>query len=1236
MANLNVQFVDAGTNDNLLPITVLGNISDLETKISGGGLHLSGGILAVNLGTGLSNVSGAVTLDKAGTASLGGVIVGSNLSVDGNGVLSIADATSSVKGVVQKTDYNGIVNSTSANPGGVPDAYAVKLYVQEAFDSADSKYVILSNCPTDLTPITGTGSGGGDNPATAWAVKSYVDSGLSGKQATLSSANAGTNISIGTGGVINCTYTLPTATTASLGGVTVSSHLSTDPISVDEANVESSISVVASMYWTAKGFHEIAEQKQDKLTKGNGINITTSGGSTTIANAITGGFGIDVTLGATNTIAKKRFFDIENVSGSSVSVQAGHGYKAVASSGAFTINAEACGANQFGLEGHIQIFISGTGYVQTGANIVLKDSLIGNSVNNCTVRFHSGTAILSLEDHIGGYIVTLGGSTTGNGSLPYGLTSGSSDFVTFSATTDNSPITLSAVTTSGSKHVIGNEFATIITGSMNGGTTGTTFYGVSFNDLTISGGTVSVESGKVVENTALNVTGGSFSLKDIVVDGELNLDVEPTILANANITGNGVVDLANISINVLGGNAVINDVEVTGGNYGVNVGANCTASMAGVTLSGNTSGGFFVHSNGTAAITNGSVYDYSNVELGGVLNLHGHCYVRDKIEGNGVVNISDGTIIDFTGNTESSPIVMGSGVEGDEGKIVVTGSCTVITSGGTSVTVSGGTYYAINNDSATPTSAQAPYVYGYKHVITMVSGTSASHTWAAIELTNLSKSGDTWIGTTINDNNVTHVTAKMACHFARIGLMDNLTTRHIKYYVNPNNITKKLDGTDAILTGEDGEVMTEFPESHYLRMTQTSTNVTTEYVLMSRSKFGYNDYVSDYFDSFKISPNGDTVRKQYMGYYQAVTQTLNIGGTNKTCLRSISDVYPTVSTSLNNYLTYAENYGGSVCNEAHYEWLFHLFITQKISAHTQGISLGFSMMNGWDGGWVRKTGRTNILTETDKARATVGEVSPSAPNIYGGEVMADDTNINSPDYDLKAFWQGSSITANSKNWTADVADSVKETVSEGMTSRLAFSVYSWKNGSDHLYTKKDYTATPQATTPTFTDKACTINSGYPVTAYNAPTATNKVIACKYFIENPWGSIWQNLTGMLPIIGTVGAAGKGYWKTLATSLYKTLLTYNHNSSPATGITWVSHDWPASGYPTTWNNDTFLPLTVGTVTGGFNDYIYNSDNVNPRAGFRGGGAHTGSYDGLGSVAVSRAVGHDNASLGARLSA
>ena len=139
-------------------------------------------------GVALAISSGAISVSttQASTSTYGTVKIGTNISVS-NGTISVADASSSTKGVVKLcTD---IASTTSANPGGAADAYAVKLYVADQLDSISGTYILAAGLVSDLSGVTGTGSGGGDNPPTAWAVKQALD----GKQATLSQ---GTNVTI--------------------------------------------------------------------------------------------------------------------------------------------------------------------------------------------------------------------------------------------------------------------------------------------------------------------------------------------------------------------------------------------------------------------------------------------------------------------------------------------------------------------------------------------------------------------------------------------------------------------------------------------------------------------------------------------------------------------------------------------------------------------------------------------------------------------------------------------------------------------------------------------------------------------------------------------------------------------------------------------------------------------------------------------------------------------------------
>ena len=137
----------------------------------------------ISISNGTVSCTYSYSLPTASASVLGGVKIGSNISIS-SGVISVADATTSAKGVVTLGDHNAIANSNSASPGGAAQCYAVKAYVADQFDAISGTYVTVSNLVSNLSGVTGTGSGGGDNPPTAWAVKQALASCLTYEELT--------------------------------------------------------------------------------------------------------------------------------------------------------------------------------------------------------------------------------------------------------------------------------------------------------------------------------------------------------------------------------------------------------------------------------------------------------------------------------------------------------------------------------------------------------------------------------------------------------------------------------------------------------------------------------------------------------------------------------------------------------------------------------------------------------------------------------------------------------------------------------------------------------------------------------------------------------------------------------------------------------------------------------------------------------------------------------------------
>lgn len=103
----------------------------------------------------------------------------------------------------------------------------------------------------------------------------------------------------------------------------------------------------------------------------------------------------------------------------------------------------------------------------------------------------------------------------------------------------------------------------------------------------------------------------------------------------------------------------------------------------------------------------------------------------------------------------------------------------------------------------------------------------------------------------------------------------------VNYYLNPNNWTQKADGTEANLTGEDGDVMIEFPKFAYKIKTvndtitvSVSTNPTviendSDYTYDAFSRLEEGDLEYFYKGAFKGSLDGDGKLRSLPGFLPA-------------------------------------------------------------------------------------------------------------------------------------------------------------------------------------------------------------------------------------------------------------------------------------------------------------------------------------------------------------------------------
>ena len=446
------------------------------------------------------------------------------------------------------------------------------------------------------------------------------------------------------------------------------------------------------------------------LGKGRAADVT--GGTGGSGTAYIGGFAIGI---SGDTISRMRYMPIESVTGNSVTLQAGHAYKAYATSTAITLNTETVPANEFGMEGHIEIYVAGTGYVATGTNVVLANALEPDSVNNCTLRFHDGLCIISVEDHVAGYIV-VNGATSGDGSLYYGIATSTNDYVAFDATTNGAVIDLAGAVANGEKHIVGNGYtSTTLTGAVNCGTSKFTVVNLALDNVQVTGGVMTLGDAWIPSGSTVEVSGGGLAIEKVNGNGgtiDLGGTNVGTIASGETTIFDGVIITSGLS----------SGTNVTGGvftAFGTVIAnsctfANCSATYGGsvatikngarvvfdnCTMSGNSTGYGTIFAQGGTLVINGGTYTGNITANGGgcaVITNGTVSATNAVISGNKVSAGATSDVNDFRMNTSGGNLYLDGGctvglIGGSAGTVTFRGSNNVIAvSGGASVVISSG------------------------------------------------------------------------------------------------------------------------------------------------------------------------------------------------------------------------------------------------------------------------------------------------------------------------------------------------------------------------------------------------------------------------------------------------------------------------------------------------------------------------------------------------------------------
>jgi hypothetical protein len=262
--------IKVGTNLSINSSTGVLSATDTNTTYSVGDGGLTQNNFTNALKTKLSGIATSAnnySLPIAGVSTLGGIKVGTNLSIDSStGVLSSTDTNTTYSvgdgGLTQnnftdalKTKLNGI--ATSANNYSLPNASASSLGGIKVGTnlSIDGNGVLSA---TDTNTTYSVGDGGLTQNNFTDALKTKLDGiATSANNYSLPTSSTstlggvkvdGSTITINGSGVISSgggggSYTLPTASSSTLGGIKVGTGLS----------IDSSTSVLSTNQWTTSG-----------------------------------------------------------------------------------------------------------------------------------------------------------------------------------------------------------------------------------------------------------------------------------------------------------------------------------------------------------------------------------------------------------------------------------------------------------------------------------------------------------------------------------------------------------------------------------------------------------------------------------------------------------------------------------------------------------------------------------------------------------------------------------------------------------------------------------------------------------------------------------------------------------------------------------------------------------------------------------------------------------------------
>jgi len=194
----------------------------------------------------------------------------------------------------------------------------------------------------------------------------------------------------------------------------------------------------------------------------------------------------------------------------------------------------------------------------------------------------------------------------------------------------------------------------------------------------------------------------------------------------------------------------------------------------------------------------------------------------------------------------------------------------------------------------------------------------------------------------------------------------------VNYYLHPNDSTKKADGSNAVLTGADGNVMVEIPKFYYKYNYNTTSGVVHEHSISLTPDAGYAVHPAFVREGIELDVR---YRAAYDGYRS--------GGK----LLSVSGVYPSTNVTITTFRNEARANGAGW---GQLDWLLHEAITLLciIEYGTMNIQSalgqGRTALTGgaWSGGsYIGITGLSNSLGNGSGNMTYVGDADDAQADL---------------------------------------------------------------------------------------------------------------------------------------------------------------------------------------------------------------------------------------------------------------